>query len=244
MGNSERSDDVSRVPNESPTPSRKQIAVSFLRRNLKIVVPFVLLGAAGIAWLAFGYFGVQFLFIDDEVNEAGPVFDSGAVAVVGGTAGADADISVEEPSVEEPAVEEPAVEEPAVEEPSVEEPAVEEPSVEEPVIETLVTGDFIDRAHPTSGVASVLTDGSPQRFLRFDDFETDNGPDLNVYLTSADATENEGLFDDDFIDLGNLKGNIGSQNYEIPPEVDLDLYDTVVIWCVRFSVAFGAADLG
>ncbi len=136
-------------------------------------------------------------------------------------------------------------EEPAEEEPSTDETAADEPASEpEPAIATVVAGDFIDRAHPTSGVASVLTDGSAQRFLRFDDFETDNGPDLNVYLTSADAADDDGLFDDDFIDLGNLKGNIGSQNYEIPPEVDLGQYDTVVIWCVRFAVAFGAADLG
>lgn len=89
----------------------------------------------------------------------------------------------------------------------------------------------------------MLTDGTEQRFLRFEDFETDNGPDLNVYLTTADADDDEGLFDDDFVDLGNLKGNIGSQNYELPPDVDLERYDTVVIWCVRFAVAFGAADL-
>ncbi|MCO4835109.1 MAG: DM13 domain-containing protein, partial [Acidimicrobiaceae bacterium] len=46
-----------------------------------------------------------------------------------------------------------------------------------------------------------------------------------------------------FIDLGDLKGNIGSQNYEIPVGIDLDRYSTVVIWCVRFGVAFGAAEL-
>jgi hypothetical protein len=204
--------------------------LSFLRRNLKIVIPLVVLGAGGLAWLAFGYFGVQFLFIDDEVNEAGPVFDSGAVAVVGEPVADDAEAAAEEPATDEPATDETAADEPA--------------SESEPAIATVVAGDFIDRAHPTSGVASVLTDGSAQRFLRFDDFETDNGPDLNVYLTSADAADDEGLFDDDFIDLGNLKGNIGSQNYEIPPEVDLGQYDTVVIWCVRFAVAFGAADLG
>ncbi len=220
-------------------PPRKLIALSFLRRNLKIVIPVVVLGAAGLAWLAFGYFGVQFLFIDDKVNEAGPVFDSGAVAVVGEPAADEADAAAEEPEAEEP-----EAEEPESEEATPDTPAGEPAADSEPVIEIVVAGDFIDRAHPTSGVASVLTDGSAQRFLRFDDFETDNGPDLDVYLTSADAADDEGLFDDDFIDLGNLKGNIGSQNYEIPPDVDLGQYDTVVIWCVRFSVAFGAADLG
>ncbi|MEM1332707.1 MAG: hypothetical protein AAGG08_04535, partial [Actinomycetota bacterium] len=33
-------------------------------------------GAAllGLAWLAFGYFGIHTAFIDDEVQEAAPVF--------------------------------------------------------------------------------------------------------------------------------------------------------------------------
>ncbi|MCB1018203.1 MAG: DM13 domain-containing protein, partial [Acidimicrobiales bacterium] len=72
---------------------------------------------------------------------------------------------------------------------------------------------------------------------------TDNGPDLNVYLSTAPADADEGAFDDDFVDLGDLQGNIGDQNYEVPADVDLDRYQTVVIWCVRFGVAFGAATL-
>jgi hypothetical protein len=108
---------------------------------------------------------------------------------------------------------------------------------------TLVSGSFVGRSHPAEGAALVLTDGTDERVLRFEDFATDNGPDLDVYLSAAPADADEGDFDDDFIDLGDLKGNIGSQNYEIPPDVDLSRYQTVVIWCVRFGVAFGAAEL-
>jgi len=46
-----------------------------------------------------------------------------------------------------------------------------------------------------------------------------------------------------YVDLGDLKGNIGSQNYEIPGEVDTDRFSTAVIWCVRFGVAFGAVEM-
>ena len=53
----------------------------------------------------------------------------------------------------------------------------------------------------------------------------------------------EERFDDDIVDLGRLKGNIGSQNYELPSDIDLSHYSTVVIWCNRFDSAFGAADL-
>ena len=122
------------------------------------------------------------------------------------------------------------------------EPDASEPGAPAQVVR-LVEGDFVDRSHPTEGVAVVLNDGTRQRFLRFEDFATDNGPDLNVYLSSAPADASAGAFDDDFVDLGDLKGNIGAQNYEIPSDVDLTHDSTVVIWCVRFGVAFGAAEL-
>ena len=118
-----------------------------------------------------------------------------------------------------------------------------QPEVVEPQIIVEAAGSFIDRSHPTQGSAMVLGDGSGQRFLRFEDFRTDNGPDLNVYLSTAPPDAPAGDFDDDFVDLGDLKGNVGAQNYEIPAALDLDRYSTVAIWCVRFGVVFGAAEL-
>ena len=40
-----------------------------------------------------------------------------------------------------------------------------------------------------------------------------------------------------------MKANIGSQNYEIPEDLDLDRYRAVSIWCRRFGVNFGTAPL-
>ena len=75
------------------------------------------------------------------------------------------------------------------------------------------------------------------------DFATSNGPALKVYLSAAPASGPGGGFDEHFVDLGDLKGNIGSQNYAIPAEVRLDRYRSVVVWCKRFSVPFAAAAL-
>lgn len=108
----------------------------------------------------------------------------------------------------------------------------------------LTSGDFISRSRYTvTGDATVyeLQDGS--RTLRLKDFESTNGPALFVYLTSADADAQDADLDADYIDLGALRGNVGNQNYAIPADVDLEVYDTVVIWCRPFSVAFGAANL-
>lgn len=97
--------------------------------------------------------------------------------------------------------------------------------------------------HRVTGSATVyeLDDGS--RTLRLEPFESENGPDLVVYLTAADHADDDAALGDDFVDLGGLKGNVGNQNYDVPADVDLDRYDTAVIWCRRFTVSFGAADL-
>jgi hypothetical protein len=198
--------------------------MQWIRRHLKIIVPVGVVAAVGVAYVAFGVFGIQTLFIDDTVDEAGPVFDSGAADVE-----ASAPVTTAEAPISAPVT---TPEAPV---------ATEAPA---PQIVTLSQGSFVPRGrYSGSGTALVLNDGSAQRFLRFENFSTDNGPDLNVYLTTSDANADSGMFDDEFIDLGNLKGNIGDQNYEIPPEVDLSRFDTVVVWCVRFSTPFTAADL-
>src|ERR671919_617005 len=82
-----------------------------------------------------------------------------------------------------------------------------------------------------------------RRFLRFEGFETSNGPDLLVYLSSKEpsGTDDWHGYDRDFVDLGVLKGNVGSQNYRIPDGVDLDRYSTAVVWCRRVGGRFPAA---
>jgi hypothetical protein len=110
------------------------------------------------------------------------------------------------------------------------EPVMETPPVTEDT-EILFTGTFESSAHPTSGPAEVQSDGSTKNLV-FKNFKSDSGPDLRVYL-SKDQT------DDDFIDLGTLKGTEGSFFYELDSSVNLDEYSTVLIWCEDFSVLFG-----
>jgi hypothetical protein len=220
----------------APREGRRRRPFRSLRSNWRWVLPSGLAAAALIGWLAFGYFGIHTLFIDDRVDEAAPVFDSGAG--VSELAGDQISESLAEP-ITERAAEVDMPDESGVNE---SEPAMSDDALEATI---LVEGSFVDRSHPTSGRAVVLGDGSEQRFLRFEDFTTDNGPDLNVYLTTADAEAEADEFgrDGTFVDLGDLKGNVGPQNYEIAADVDLAEFDTVVIWCVRFGVAFGAADI-
>lgn len=113
--------------------------------------------------------------------------------------------------------------------------------------ETVARGQFISHEHGTSGRALVLALPDGQRVLRLEDFDTSNGPDLKVWLSEApvlEGTDGWFVFDDHpYVSLGALKGNVGNQNHEIPASADLDRLDAVSIWCERFHVSFGAAEL-
>ena len=107
-----------------------------------------------------------------------------------------------------------------------------------PPAEPAPTG-FRSKAHDTSGSVRLLTLEDGSRVLRIEDLDTDNGPDLKVVL----STDPDGYVGDGAVSLGTLKGNKGSQNYEIPADVDLSALRSVVIWCKRFNVDFGVAAL-
>lgn len=110
-----------------------------------------------------------------------------------------------------------------------------------------LSGSFISHEHQTTGKVRILELADGSRVLRLENFDTSNGPDLEVWLSDAAVIEGQaGWFladDGDYVSLGKLKGNKGDQNYVIPPELDLSRFSSVSIWCVRFSVSFGAAGL-
>ena len=108
----------------------------------------------------------------------------------------------------------------------------------------LLQGMFHSGAHETRGTATVYEVEGGKRVLRLTGFETSNGPDVQVYLVAApDAKDNATVTRAGFVRLGDLKGNQGDQNYELPDGVDLAKYRAVTIWCRRFGVNFGTAPL-
>ncbi|MGP4051958.1 DM13 domain-containing protein [Streptomyces sp. 2A115] len=113
---------------------------------------------------------------------------------------------------------------------------------------TLASGGLISHEHTTSGTAKVLQLADGSHVLRLEDLDTSNGPDLRVWLTDAPVKEGKagwGVFDDGkYVSLGKLKGNKGDQNYALPADVDPADFSSVSIWCDRFDVSFGAAELG
>lgn len=190
----------------------------FLKRPIgRVIVVAGTVGVLAAAW----YLGSP-LFLDEEVDEAFPLAASAEIPD---------DMTIEEVEAE--------MEEAADAEPKVMDDDM--PETGEPV--AVLSGGFFgaDAAHQGSGVATIyeLADGS--HVLRFEDFDVTNGPDLHVLLsTSADPLDDLA----EYVDLGELKGNIGNQNYELPADVDPADYQSIVIYCQPFHVVFAAAQLG
>jgi len=102
-------------------------------------------------------------------------------------------------------------------------------------VEIIKSGSFDGLAgHYAEGSAKIIQVGD-MTYLRFEDFQVTNGPDLRVYLT-PDGDVNNGIH------LDKLKGSKGDQNYLLE-NIDVGTYDTVVVYCQPFGVYFGEAEL-
>lgn len=99
-------------------------------------------------------------------------------------------------------------------------------------------GAFVDlrTGHELSGDAAFLANSSNEYILRFENFSVVNGPDVNVYLSKTAEFR-------DVIDLGDLKGTQGNINYQVPVNVDPGEYKFVLIWCAKYAVLFGYAEV-
>jgi hypothetical protein len=123
-------------------------------------------------------------------------------------------------------------------------PSEEPTEPAKPRLVILGEGELETAEHDTSGTAFVVENADGSRFVRLEGLATSDGPDLHVGLSDAPSGGSWGSYDDGrYVGLGELKATHGNQNYEIPADVDLDGLTTVVIWCDRFNVAFGTADV-
>jgi len=113
----------------------------------------------------------------------------------------------------------------------------------------LFAGEFVgsDDFHRSSGTATIYEGADGSRFLRFEDFSVTNGPRLVVWL--SDLTEltsirpDVGSEPENYFHLQSLTAPNGNQNYTIPATVDLSRYNSVLIWCAPFRIAFAIAPL-
>lgn len=110
----------------------------------------------------------------------------------------------------------------------------------------IASGRFVDKGgQKTSGSFFLERVGGDLRLVLSDDFRTDEGPDLHVALTPtvvADAGNDNAMAEGAEV-VGKLAKQAGKQVYDLPDDLGLDQYNSVVIHCIKFSHLYGAAPL-
>ena len=110
----------------------------------------------------------------------------------------------------------------------------------------LASGMFrdADSFHKGSGTATIYRLPDGMGALRFENLDVTNGPDLRVLLSTHPDPQNKAeLNEAGYLHIGKLKGNRGNQNYELPPDADLESFGSVIIYCMPFHVIFSVAPL-
>ena len=113
-------------------------------------------------------------------------------------------------------------------------------------VQAVAMGSFkdADAFHRGSGTATIYRTPDGSEVLRLEDLNVTNGPALHVVLsTHPDPERSEQVKQEGYVDLGDLKGNRGNQNYPIPAGVDTSVHKSVVIYCYPFAVVFSVATL-
>ena len=108
----------------------------------------------------------------------------------------------------------------------------------------MVGGDSLTRmgtfqglnGYSVEGTAVLDRSGDQAKVVFNDDFRSQSGPGLYVYL-SPNANNVTGG-----ISLGELKATTGTQEYPIPSSVNPDDFDHVLVYCQPFRVPFGTAN--
>jgi hypothetical protein len=109
------------------------------------------------------------------------------------------------------------------------------------------TGSFrrVDVLRWGQGDVVIYQQVDNAKLLRFENFNVANGPALRVVLSASaepltvDAMR-EGNLD---IDLGQLAGTVGNQNYEVPADLVLSQYRSVVIYSPTVNLVYAWAPL-
>lgn len=101
---------------------------------------------------------------------------------------------------------------------------------------TISSGSFNSNAHSSSGTAKIIRDASGKIYLVIENFRTDNGPDVRIWL----SPNNSGS---PYQEVGLLKAVSGNFSYELNASVNYTINNRVLIWCKAFSVLFAHAVL-
>ncbi len=112
---------------------------------------------------------------------------------------------------------------------------IDEPVVVAPTDSILAKGTFSNGVHVVSGSVSLIKKADGKHVLAFENFASDAGPDIRIYL-SKDKNAS------DFVEVS-PDVNAGNYALELPATAKIDSQKFVLVWCKQFSVLFGSAEL-
>lgn len=96
-------------------------------------------------------------------------------------------------------------------------------------------GSFTPGVHSVSGVVKLSKDGANKKYLVFEDFKTESGPDLRIWLAEDNSAKN-------YVEITNTVNN-GKYKLELASDIDTSKRTYVLVWCKQFTVLFGSAIL-
>lgn len=121
----------------------------------------------------------------------------------------------------------------------------EMPEMNAPI--TAATGTFLtlDPIRFARGTATIFQQADNTLLMRFEDFSMPNTLDARVYLSPASEpqTPDEMFANETAVEVGELRGSMGNQNYTLPNTVDLALVRSVVIYSPQLDLIYTVAPL-
>jgi hypothetical protein len=95
------------------------------------------------------------------------------------------------------------------------------------------TGELRGIDHDASGRGSVYRLGDGSFVVALEDIDIEPGPDYQVYIVRGDDRETP----DGGTHLAGLRGNQGTQYYEVPRDAgEVGASWTILVWCRAFGV--------
>lgn len=115
-------------------------------------------------------------------------------------------------------------------------PGTAAPGPAQPV--RLAVGSFRGVDHRASGTVALYQRADGRYVVGLEDFDIQPGPDYDVYLVPGADKEDRG----GGTRLDDLRGNRGTQFYDVPPGINLASGTwTVLVWCQTFGVPVATA---
>jgi hypothetical protein len=119
------------------------------------------------------------------------------------------------------------------------------PSAKDTTVVAQATFDGREGETASGGYQMVRLDEQDLRLVFRKDFSVSDGPDLYVVLSpkSPDEASGENVLDGEAKVVDNLAATSGSQEYDLPDDIDISKFNVVAVHCVKYDHLFAVAKL-